>query len=165
MLSAVSACGATDSPDNAPLNAPESASSTTEPAIGPDAAGVKEEFLPVISAHQAATEAALAEVGWLGEPSFSYRQSVTNVTVATLAVTGTTQASADASDDWLGQTNGVLGTHGFEAIDEFRVDEGNGLLLVSAKPASDACFTARWGQGTVVITIEVGAPDSLCRLG
>lgn len=139
--------------------------SASQAPIGPDETTVKQEFLPVLTDEQAATSAALGEMNWLDEPTFSYRQSATNFTVATVEVTGLTQASTDLKGAWLDQTNQVLAGHGFEQIDDYRTDEGDGLLLVSAKPASDACFTARWGQGSVALTIEVGAPDSLCRLG
>ena len=129
---------------------------------GPDEFTLRERFLPVLATQQEAAEHGLADVTWLGEPAFQYRQSMNNTMVASLHVTGTTSASAERADAWLQHANEGLAAHGFVPAAALTQDAGRGLLLTSPNPDADACFTARWGQGSVALTVEVGATDVDC---
>lgn len=130
---------------------------------GPDEFSVRAQFMAIMEAEQRAAEAALGAVTWLEDPAFQYRQSMDGSVVASLYVTGTTKAAADRADLWVRNANEVLALHGFEPVDQPTTDAGGGLLLVSPNRGADACFLARWGQGSLALTIEVGAADSGCR--
>lgn len=129
---------------------------------GPDEFNVREDYLPLLQTQQAVAQDALGEVSWLEEPTFAYRQAMTGVVSASLFVSGTTKAGPDRAQGWLAASNEVLAAHGFEQAAELTTDAGGGLLIISPKQAAGACYWARWGQGSVNLTVDVGAVDSPC---
>lgn len=170
MLAAALAVGlATVGCSGADQTVEQPAPASTQPAAppadytGPDEFTLREQYLPALRAQQAAAEAGLVEVAWLGEPDLGYRQSMNDSVVASMYVIGTTQADAQRSDAWLQQANEQLAAHGFDPVAELTEDAGGGLLVISPSTDGAACFTGRWGQGSVALTIEVGATDVQCE--
>lgn len=157
--------GAANTPAGPPLRSSESQTQaqTTPPVYeGPDEFSFRTEFEPLLRSQQAAAQATLGEVSWLEEPTFLYRRSLNNSVVASLYVSGTTRAPVEQSRVWLQAANQGLTEHGFSPAAELTTDAGGGLILTSPNPAVDACFSARWGQGSLTLTVEVGATDSPC---
>lgn len=162
VLVTVGCSGPVDSPTQPAQPAVSQPAEPPSAYTGPDEFTLREQYLPVLQAQQQAAEEGLGEVAWLAEPAFQYRQSMNNSVVASLHVVGTTEADTDRADAWLQRANQQLAGHGFDTVADLTQDAGGGLLIISPSQATDACFTARWGQGSVALTVEVGATDVQC---
>ena len=115
VLATVGCSGQDSSPDaeQPVVLASTQAAAPASAYTGPDEFTLRERFMPVLRTQQEAAEHGLADVTWLGEPAFQYRQSMNNTMVASLHVTGTTSASAERADAWLQHANEGLAAHGF----------------------------------------------------
>lgn len=145
-----------------PTTATSQAAATAPAYEGPDEYHVRTQFMALMEAEQRAAETALGGVTWLEEPAFAYRQSMNGSVVASLYVIGTTKAAPARADAWVRQANEPLVSNGFEPVAGLTQDAGGGLLITSPNVDADACFSARWGQGSLSLTIEVAATDVVC---